>query len=152
MAMFNQRTAGKIIIFLGLLVLIWLVFGKDRPSPPRTVLSVGDWTIQAEIADTAVKREQGLSGQAKLGDNEGMLFIFDQPGVYAFWMKEMRFPLDIIWFDAAGRVRGLAANLAPESFPKLFTPPGPIKYALEINAGAVAEHQIKMGDQLNFLK
>lgn len=55
-------------------------------------------TFKVAIADTDEKRTKGLSGRDNLAQDQGMLFLFDKPGNYPFWMKDMRFPIDIIFF------------------------------------------------------
>src|SRR5438094_9545272 len=64
---------------------------------PQTVFP--SVTVYVEVARTDAEREKGLGGHAPLGQYDGMLFIFDQPAPYAFWMKGMTFPLDMLWID-----------------------------------------------------
>lgn len=52
-----------------------------------------------EVVDTDEGRERGLSGREKMGDGDGMLFVFPKRGLYPFWMKDMSFDLDIVWLD-----------------------------------------------------
>ncbi len=68
----------------------------QTPAPERVRVHVGDAVVQAEVADDPSERSRGLSGRAPLGRDEGMLFLLpdDQP---TFWMKGMRFGLDIVW-------------------------------------------------------
>lgn len=96
---------------------------------------VNNTLFRVSVASTEEKRRRGLSGQSRLAVNEGMLFIFDQPGRYGFWMKEMLFPIDIIWLDADFQPVHLVENATPESYPVSFYPPQPAKYALEVAAG-----------------
>jgi len=114
-------------------------------------VEVGGVRFEVEIADTPEKRERGLSGRAPLAPNEGMLFVFDEPGIYSFWMKEMLFPIDIVWIDEEGRVVHITENADPSSYPQTFSPPSPVLYVLEISAGLVKINNISLGNQV-FLK
>ena len=68
--------------------------------------------LSVEVADTQASRELGLSGREKMGDDEGILFVFDTPGRYGFWMKDMQFPLDIIWINQ----NGVVVNMKEKKF------------------------------------
>ncbi|MEK7176049.1 MAG: DUF192 domain-containing protein [Patescibacteria group bacterium] len=101
-------------------------------------LKIGDKTILVEIADTTEKLARGLSGRKSLSPGSGMLFVFSEIGSYGFWMKDMKFPIDIAWLeriDNSFRIVGIERNVSPESFPHVFYPPVPIKYVVETNAG-----------------
>jgi len=79
-----------------------------------------------------------------------MLFIFDQPGYYPFWMKDMRFPIDIAWLNVNKQVVEVQANLAPSSYPQTFTNPSPALYVLEIKAGQAAKLNLVTGTSVKF--
>lgn len=123
-------------------------------SMPTVGIDGVTWNI--ELATTTVAQARGLSYRASLGANDGMLFIFDHPGVQSFWMIGMNFPLDIIWIgdDGVGgsKVLGFAENVpAPApgtptwSLPTYSSPAG-VDKVLEVNAGSVAKYGIKAGD------
>lgn len=120
-----------------------------RAGDAETILRVGNALIRAEIADTPEKKARGLSGRAALGENEGMLFVFEKPGIYSFWMKDMNFPIDIIWLDEYFRVVDISADAEPSSFPNLFTPSAPAQYALEVPGGFAQQH-ITIGEYVKF--
>lgn len=98
-------------------------------------LNIGTTTISVEIARAASERKQGLSGRSSLEQYHGMLFIFDHPERYGFWMPDMCFAIDIIWIDADWRIIDISKNVTPESYPELFTPTTPALYVLEVGAG-----------------
>jgi hypothetical protein len=75
-----------------------------------------------------------LSDRTTLAADSGMLFVFDTPGQYGFWMKDMRFPLDMVWINADKTVAGVTKDILPSTYPSIFPPPNPISYVLEINA------------------
>jgi len=101
-----------------------------------------------EVADDEVERIQGLSNTSYLGDKDGLLFVFEEPGLHGIWMKDMRFPIDIIWFGADMKVVSIEEDVAPETFPEIFLPDEPALYVLEGNAGFVQLHGIEIGDEL----
>lgn len=119
-----------------------------RKEDARVILRVGSALIRAEIADTPEEKALGLSGRETLGGNEGMLFVFEKPSIYSFWMKDMRFPIDIIWLDEYFRVVDISANADPSSFPRLFAPSAPAQYALEVPNGFAKQH-INIGEYVN---
>lgn len=115
-----------------------------------TPVTIGEMTIQADVADSDPLRIQGLSDRRNLPDGKGMLFVFPQPDFYGFWMKDMRFPIDIIGFDDTQTVVWLAKDLIPESFPTVFTPPRPVQYVLEVPAGSIEAFGIELGNKGSF--
>jgi uncharacterized membrane protein (UPF0127 family) len=114
------------------------------PLPTRTI-SIGDASVTVEVADTPPSIAQGLSGRAFLQDGCGMIFIFNMDSRWRFWMKDMRFPVDIIWADALGTILMIAHRVSPASFPNRFYPPQPARYVLEVPSGFAAEHHITEG-------
>jgi uncharacterized membrane protein (UPF0127 family) len=107
-------------------------------------------TISVLVAADDTSREQGLSGVAFMNENDGMLFVFDKPQIPGFWMKNMNFPLDIVWIDQNKKVVSISEDIATSTYPKAFSPKSPISYVLEINAGTVRKFGISVGAKLNF--
>lgn len=118
----------------------------------RATVTVGGRTFSVEVAETQYLLEKGLSGHAPLSDSEGMLFVFSQPDNYGFWMKDMLFPLDIIWIDQDFKVVHIEKALSPETYPKIFYPGALSKYVLEINSGLSDKLDINIGDEVKFQK
>lgn len=111
---------------------------------------VGKSKFIVEVADDNSERAQGLSNRGKLNENAGMLFVFDRPERYGFWMKNMNFPLDIVWIGSDKTVIDIDANVRPESFPTMFTPDRPSQYVLEINGGLGEKLSLSVGDRVDF--
>lgn len=109
-------------------------------------VKVAGHEIKVEIADTEKKRSGGLGGKKSLSKDAGMLFIFEIPAKYSFWMKDMRFPLDIIWVDENKKIIAISENIFPDTYPTSFSSSDPVKYVLEVNAGWVKKNRIKVGD------
>ncbi len=118
-----------------------------QPTLPTKQMQIGTTTLTVEIASTEQERTDGLSGRLSLLPAHGMLFIFDSPGEYGFWMKEMRFSLDIIFINNA-KVVTVDANLSPQTYPEAFYPLSPAQYVLEVPAGFASEHSIMQGSKV----
>ena len=109
-----------------------------------------------EVADDPAERAQGLSGRDPLPDDGGMLFVYQEPVVPGFWMREMRFALDFVWIGQNCEVVDVTPNVpAPgegtsESELTLYHPAAPILYNLEVNAGTAERHGIEVGDAVRF--
>ncbi len=105
-----------------------------------------DNRIKVQIPTTTALQELGLGGRPSLSEGEGMLWLFDQPRRYSFWMKGMNFPLDFIWIDG-GRVVDITPD-APVTAadPKIYQPDVPASAILEVNAGYAERHAVHVGD------
>jgi uncharacterized membrane protein (UPF0127 family) len=105
--------------------------------------------VAVEIARTEEQRERGLMYRGHLDANAGMLFIFDESDVHAFWMKNTFIPLDMIFIDDGGRVVGVVENAAPGTLePRDVGKPS--RYVLEVNGGWYAAHGVRPGDRVRF--
>jgi|SRR3989344_511659 len=107
-------------------------------------------TVSISLVSTPGELEQGLSGRESLGEFEGMLFVFETPDFYEFWMKDMKFPIDIIWIGENLEVTDISEDERPDSYPKLFKPKEKSLYVLEVNAGFARAHNIHIGDSVIF--
>jgi len=105
-----------------------------------------------ELAQTPQQRQQGLMFRVDLEADKGMLFVFEEEGIYPFWMKNTLIPLDIIWMNKNKEVIFMAENIQPckiEPCPRI-DPLLKAKYVLELNAGTAGEIGLSLGDQLKF--
>ena len=110
---------------------------------------IGDQTMYVEIADTEASRELGLGGRKGLAPDEGMLFVFPIEGKFSFWMKDMKFPIDILWIASDGSIVYSKENVSPDTYPETFAPDtGLAKYVLELPAGFSAAHHIDIGEKV----
>lgn len=116
----------------------------------RTTLKIGQKLLKIDLADTPALRTLGLSGRDSLAPDHGMLFVFEKPDRYGFWMPEMRFSIDIIWIDTEKKIVHIEKNVSPDSYPKVFTPELPAKYVLEVPAGFSAENNVRVGEVVDF--
>jgi len=113
-------------------------------------IKIASHKLKVELATSAKQHDRGLSYREKIDPETGMLFIFNRAEKPGFWMKEMNFPLDIIWLDTNRNVVYLHKNLSPDTYPQIFQSPLPIKYVLEIKAGEADKLNIKIGSHLGF--
>jgi hypothetical protein len=127
-----------------------LFYGTSLISANRRAVHIGDALVRAEVVITPERMRRGLSGQKALGANEGMLFVYPQPGTYSFWMKDMLFPIDIIWIrdNTVVAIDKDVPVPAAGQEPKLYAPPVPINRVLEVNAGFAKKHHIKAGNSV----
>lgn len=121
---------------------------------PTQTVTLGDFKLNVQVARTHAEQAQGLSHISPINDEQGMLFIFDPPKSATFWMKDMQFPLDIIWIRN-GHVVGISPQLATpsveqtlDSLPR-YTSPTTVDAAIEVNAGWATTHNIHIGDELD---
>ena len=138
-------------LFLCLIGYYFFLF-HSTPRLHGAQFRVGAHSFDVEIASTAPARAQGLSGRDGLPENGGMLFVFPSAGKYGFWMKDMKFVLDLVWIHG-DHVVGVTENVLPESGRTIFTltsyyPPEPVERVLEIPAGAVKRYGIAVGDNV----
>lgn len=118
----------------------------NPPLPTGTLAIAGRTTITVELAQTAHEKMRGLSGRAELKSGRGMLFVYERPQPIGIWMKDMRFPLDILWIRE-GRIVHIEQNappLAPAGPERVYTATGDL--VLEVPAGFTAQHKIRVGD------
>ena len=104
-------------------------------------ITINDKEYDVKVATTEEEREKGLQGVTTLADNEGMLFIFDEPDEVSFWMKDTEIPLDIIFIDEDQEVMQVSEGVPNSEKP---TTCDNTAYVLEVNQGS----GIKVGDSL----
>lgn len=138
-------------IFLSAVVFIFS-FPKDIVRK-FVEIEAGGKRILAEIASTPYERSVGLSGRKNLADFGGMVFLFDHPGYYSFWMKRMRFPIDIFWIRD-GVVVDLEeyvptpSSKAPDFLLPRYEPDVAADTVLETKAGFASRNNIRIGDNI----
>ena len=148
---------GSKIFLIALLVFVFLTTGlfilfKKQPEKKWGRACFKENCFDVQLAQNGIERAKGLMSQKSLGQNEGMLFLFDKEAKYSFWMKNTLIPLDIIWINSLGEVVFIAENSQPclEGAECLAINPGALaKYVLEINAGIIEELGITPGSKLD---
>ena len=130
--------------------------GSSAQEPRGAVVQIGEATYDVDLAISPEERQQGLSGREHMARDTGMLFVFENERARTFWMKEMHFPLDMIWIDAQCRLLDVSANVplpppgaSNDEIPRVQSP-GPAQYVLEVNAGEAARNGFRAGDLVEF--
>jgi hypothetical protein len=116
---------------------------------PTVELTAGMHVIKAEVAAREEDRQQGLMYREKMGANEGMLFIFEQPQKVCMWMKNTLLPLSVAFADARGRILNIE-DMKPQTLDSHCSK-GAARYALEMNQGWFKQVNIKAGQMLGGL-
>ncbi len=116
-------------------------------EPVKINLTIKGVKLVAEIADTQERRMLGLMYREFLPPNHGMLFIFDQEGIYPFYMKNTKIPLSIAFIDRHGVIIDIQ-QMTPLDEQTQHYPNSPFLYALETNQGWFIQNRIKKGDTI----
>ncbi len=122
---------------------------------PKGKIKIDNTILDVQIADTPDRMTEGLQFQQQLPYNQGMLFEFQQPQVVAMWMKDMQFPLDMIWFDSSGNVVHIEKNLPPCHDNACIIHNGGMqnaKYVLEVTGGFSDKFNITENSRLVILQ
>ena len=153
--------AAVLVVAGGIALYVFVFSDLSDTRRKDAVVRLPDATVvPVDLALTKDQQIQGLSGRASLPKGSGMLFVFNDAGTYGFWMKDMNFPIDIVWLRATeGRLKNGTTPLTvisidhavrPDSFPQRFSPSSPADHVLEVNAGFAKEHGLEIGQRLLF--
>jgi uncharacterized membrane protein (UPF0127 family) len=131
---------------------------QDNPNltkSPTKKLMLKNTTIDLLVAETPDENMWGLSDFPSLPPDTGMMFVFPQPGIHSFWMKDMKFSLDMIWLDSDNRVITIHENINPDTYlqnpPELFRPVKPASAVIEVPGGFVKEYGVRLGEVLEII-
>lgn len=126
---------------------------KNFFNPKQSFIFIGETQLKVEVAATPQSQAQGLSDRPSLPPDTGMLFIFPQVNRPPFWMKDMHFPLDFVWIKGDSVVQ-INENIPPpaqtDGQPQFIYPLVDVDKVLEVNAGFIQEHGVKVGDKITF--
>lgn len=144
------------VLALGCIALLtsYFLWNRVEQSPSEFVHEAavteeqGENGFAFEIVASPEARAQGLSGRTELPSGYGMLFVFDLPDRYGFWMKDMLLPIDLIWLADDGTILGITENVSPDSYPKPFFPPVPVRLVLETRVGEAAAQGWVVGSRI----
>lgn len=121
-------------------------------SQPKSTVTIDGHTFYVRIVKTEKDKEIGLSNTSSLPKNQGMLFVFDKPDYYAFWMRNMKFPIDIIYIANKKIVtifpNAPALKNANETL-SIYKPHQAADIVLEINAGLASQYHFSVGDTVS---
>jgi hypothetical protein len=114
-----------------------------------SLVRVGPHPLKVEVAQSEPQRMQGLMFREKLGAEDGMLFIFDEPAYHGMWMKNTLIPLSVAFVDANGVILNIL-DMEPQTLDSHMAA-GPAVYAIETNKGWFERKKIKAGDRVTGL-
>ena len=120
------------------------------PYRDDVTIRIGEQKLKAEVAKSSEQLTKGLGGRDCMNPDQAMLFEFGSAGHYPFWMKDMRFAIDIVWLNSNHQVVYKKSNISPASYPKTFTNNLPAQYVLEILAGRAQQLGITGGTLVDF--
>lgn len=146
----------KILFFMLLCVtaLILFLFAYMLPTKKIPYVSINNHIFNLELAKTEKEREIGLAKYSNIQNDFGMLFVFEKSGNYSFWMKDMKFPIDII-FIRNGKIVAIFNNVPPptsnSSQLPIYKPEKISDTVLEINAGLSKKYNFKENDAVNIV-
>ena len=160
----TTRTQALVPIFIAA-VIIGVVGLMSIPSEsklesvefPRGTIMIDDVPLEVQIADTEPRRIRGLMFQDQLPYDQGMIFVFEKPGLYSLWMLNMQFPLDMMWFDEEGKIVHIEKDVPPCKTPleiascQSIVPEGQAVYVLEVTSGFVTQNNVTMDSILRII-
>jgi uncharacterized membrane protein (UPF0127 family) len=140
-----MNKAVSAVLILATLAIIALY--AHRPDN-QAVVCFKSSCVRVELAADEPSRARGLMNRQALGQDDGMLFVFDTEGIYPFWMKNTLIPLDMIWMDTKGRVVNIehAQPCMMDPCPD-YNPMRKAKYVLEVNGRYTITHEVNIGDE-----
>ncbi|MFZ2205189.1 MAG: DUF192 domain-containing protein [Minisyncoccia bacterium] len=141
----------SILVVVGFFLIQNYIPKKEIKETNAQYIKIAGQKLKIDLALNQQTQEQGLSGRNSLREDEGMLFVFEKPSHNLFWMKDMNFPIDMIWINEDLHVVYIKKNAKPESFPESFGPDENTKYVLEVVSGFGDKNNLKEGDSVELL-
>ncbi len=155
----NFKNIRLVVIVLAVLaVLVFVILQKE--SAPTSVGKCGPYrndktvviskqALKAEVVTTKKEQSTGLSNRPCIEQDQVMMFVFEKPGQWAIWMKDMKFPIDVLWADANGNIVGVERNVQPSTYPDSFTNKEKnAVYVIEMKANRSSELGIGLGTKV----
>jgi hypothetical protein len=149
-----MQNKTKIKIFIGVVAVVIIgilanyIFSEVVSVQGNAIkrVYIRDILVKSELVKSETRIEKGLAGRTSLPEGRGMLFSMPENDTQHFWMKGMRFAIDIIWIEN-GRVIGCEKNISPGD-PRVFTSPGDAGYVLEVSEGFCDENKVRVNDEV----
>ena len=153
----NKLALGFLVLGLTVLFIFFGTFvvknvGQNNPIQN---IKIGEKNYNLEVVKSEEDLQKGLSKFEDISDNQGMLFIFDTPGRWNIWMKDMKFNIDIIFLNEKNEVVSLFKNVKFETHENVYQyrryqPDYDSKYVIELKEGEIEKNKIKIGDKIDF--
>jgi uncharacterized membrane protein (UPF0127 family) len=148
----KERRMKKALLLTTVVMMLYCAGQAGRTKYIKVFFPDG-YSVAAELAVTDEERQQGLMFREKIAEDQGMLFIFEEEEIHSFWMKNMRFSIDILWLDRERRIVHLESRVPPctvDPCPS-YPPDRPASFVLELQSGAAEKHGLKLYDRLDFI-
>jgi uncharacterized membrane protein (UPF0127 family) len=140
-----RRWASTIVF--GILFVGGVLFLGIRLQAQANELRLHGHSYHISIQRTDAEREKGLSGTASLAKNKAMLFVFPNDDKWRIWMKDMNYPIDIVWLDSDKNVIYVVKDAQPSSYPNtIFKSDKNARYVIELASGTIERTGISLGD------
>ena len=143
--MIKKILIGLVILLIILAIGFWAWKSSQRNTP---VATINGETFSLYVAESVKDKQIGLSKYDELEDKRGMIFAFDKPDYYSFWMKSMKFPIDIIFINK-DKIVTIHKNVSPPEENQelnVYISDEPADKVIEIKAGASDKYSFKEGD------
>ncbi len=152
---FIMKKASTVALLAAVFFLTGQCVFCQSPGPERfiKVIFPGGKSVTAELAVTDEERARGLMFRRQILPDQGMLFVFGEPGLHSFWMKNTLISLDILWLGADRRIIHIERNVPPckEDPCPSYGPDEPALYVLELIAGGADANGLHPGDRIEFV-
>ncbi len=123
--------------------------GKCGPYRNDKSVIISGQTFKTEVVTTKKEQATGLSNRPCIEPDQAMMFVFDTPGQYAIWMKEMKFPIDVLWVSPDKKVVGIERGVEPSTYPDSFANKDqPATHILELKSGRAKQLDVKIGTKV----
>jgi len=145
----NKKILASALIIIASAVIFLSVYIKNNND--QSQVCIKSTCFNVEIAKTEAEREKGLMFRQSLAENSGMLFVFEKPGVFPFWMKNTLIPLDMVWINEDKKVVFIQKNAQPcveGTICEIIDSRVQAGYVLEVNAGESDKLGISKGDKV----
>lgn len=139
-----------VIVIVSILSMVDTIDTSEKVLRPFVTMFIHKTYIDAELAETDLELQLGLASRKSISNDRGMLFLFNTDDLHGIWMKDMEFPVDVLWLSETFKVVSVKESALPDSFPLIFEPDVPARYVVEVNDGFVKKHDIKIGDIFYF--
>lgn len=137
------------LIAVSILLIIGILRDRNAVSPnDARVVRIGNYEYKLIHARTEFERQVGLSSYNIMPPKSAMIFVSDKPGDMKFWMKDMKFSIDIIWLSEKNQIIRIIDRLSPSTYPRAYSSIMPAKYVIEFPAGAAQKSKILEGDYI----
>jgi uncharacterized membrane protein (UPF0127 family) len=143
----DRRNLARVLAGIAIFAAALPAFAEVTFKTSR--VKVGSHALKVEVAASDPERTEGLMHRTRLGKEDGMLFVFDEPGYHSMWMKNTLIPLSVAFIDSGGRILNIL-DMEPQTLDSHMAA-GPALYAIETNKGWFDGKKIKAGDKVTGL-